>query len=183
MCVAVSTIDIPSNPLAAGAMTALLEANTNGPALHRGLEVVETALGRRLAKDESVGLDRLLTGLEAQDRLAPGEADRLRAWIAQEARLRRNYETKLAGQGLSAAAKASLIGGLIGLATFLQVAPDAAVTFSADTIFAAAITLSTMVGVASAAMGVVMNDATIYGVNRFEEKLEPRIAELTPDQG
>lgn len=178
-----SKIDIPSNPLAAGAMTALLEASTTGPALRRGLEVVETALGRRLAKDEGQGLGGLLTGLEAQARLGPGEADHLRAWIAKEDGLRRDYETKLAGQGLSAAAKASLIGGLIGFAAFLQAAPDAAVSFSADTIFAAAITLSTMVGVAATAMGVVMNDATVYGVNRFEEKLEPRIAELERAHG
>jgi hypothetical protein len=32
-------------------------------------------------------------------------------------------------------------------------------------------------------MGVVMNDATVYGVNRFEEQLEPRIAELERAHG
>ncbi|MFO0727300.1 MAG: hypothetical protein U1E65_26205 [Myxococcota bacterium] len=176
-----SKIEVPSNPTAAAAMTALLEANTRGAALQKGLHATEKTLGRRLSREESNGLDTLLTGLEVQDRIAPQDLQRLRGWIQREHRLRRDYEQKLATQGLNVAAKASLIGGLIGLACFFGAAPDAVVSFNVDTVFAAAVTLSTMVGVAGIAVERVVNASTTYGLNPFEEKLEPRIAELERD--
>lgn len=159
-------------------MSALLEADTSGPSLRKGLEIVETALGQRLSKDEAAGLDTLLTGLEVQTRIAPEDVDRLRSWISKEGHLRQHYETKLACEGLSVAAKGSLIGGLLGFATLLAVGPEVTVSFNVDSIFAAAMTLSTMVGIGGAAMGAVINESTTYGLNHFEAKLEPTIAAL-----
>ncbi|MCC7380990.1 MAG: hypothetical protein IT384_04130 [Deltaproteobacteria bacterium] len=178
------TIEIAHNSRAAVAMNALLEVNTTGDQLNRGLKVIDGTLGRRISVAEADAFVTLLTALEAQGRLNPADLPQFTERLTSEANVRNAFEKAMSRRTLKAGGVAVLLGLTIGLASYFSAPLGEAMGWLSQNAASATQIIGMVFGAMLGAVGIGValhssdRSQSAYGRPEWEPTLEPLVAEI-----